>query len=241
LRRFSLSNLVRPTADAAARVAGRSICLADIKRGEPPSAAPADDPGPRSWAEIWTTWFEPSKANLKDPSLPADEADARRRVCHYESLALDACEDPSPWVLRIPGEFSDDPDDPDFFDQYILVAQTGSRLAVVPLLPIEDTALCDDIVDISIVARDPVVVRTIRTRNALDSVCEGGDCYEDCVSGGSTTEISVYARDTLDLLAAVETVNRPDDDQPLVDVRVTSAGAVLTGGGCDTTIPLPAR
>lgn len=243
LRQFALSNLFHPTAAAIARISGRTVCLADITVGSDTTTTPASPTRPTTWLEIWTAHFAPSQANLKDPSKPADEPAARHRVCHYESLALDACDGQPPWVLRIPGGAAD-PDAGVYADQYVLVDLTSTgTLAVAPLVALDPDPTCEDHHDLAIVGRHPLVVRTTHTPNALGEVCDD-DCRDDCVHTRSNTITTVHARDTLELLLTVTTPNRPDTDKPLVDVLVDAAGAItVTGGGCDRefTFPQPNR
>jgi hypothetical protein len=237
LRQFALSHLFHPTAAAAARISGRTLCLADITLG--PDTTPTTSTPPTTWLEIWTAHFAPSKANLKDPNKPADEPAARHRVCRYESLALDACDGQPPWVLRIPGGAAD-PANAIYADQYILVDLTSTgTLAVAPLVDIDHDPTCEDLYDLAIVRRSPIVVRTTHTLNALGEVCDD-DCRDDCVHTRSRTVTTVHARDTLGLLLTVTTPNRPDTDEPLVDVAVDAATATILGGGCDRKLSLPA-
>lgn len=245
LKQYALAVLHDPTSPAADKLAGRTTCLADITVGDKSPADP--NTRPTSWLELWTTYFEPSKANLKDPSKPADENSARHRVCHYEALALDACAGQPPWVLHIPGGKLD-PQRDLYADQYVLVDLTSAgSLAVAPLAVLELGTPCDDHHDVAIVARDPLVVRTTRTASALGEVCDTAEpdapphCHDDCVQRRITTTTTVHARDTLQILLTVTTPNRPDADRPLADVAVTPTSATISGAGCDRTITFPTK
>lgn len=242
VREFTLANIFRPSSQAAAKIAGKSVCLAKIEEAR-------DLPAPSSttWLGIWTTYFEPIKANLKDPRRPADELAARDRVCRYEVLSRDACEDASPWLVRIPGPS----DDVEVADQIVLIGEQGSGVTLAPITVVHESGACDDVVDAQIVARDPVVVRVTATYSAIGSVCGGktvdpevtpgdvADCDEGCVPGRSDTNTWVLSPRTLQPWLTVSTPNRPGDDLPVVAVEVTAAGVTLRGGGCDRGVPRP--
>lgn len=228
-KQHALAALYAPSATAS------TLCLADIRSGA--DAQPPDEP--TTWLAIWTTHFEPSKANLKDPTRPADDPAARDRVCHYESLALDACAGPRPWVLRIPGRA--DPEAGIYTDQYMLVDHDGTgRLASRHLVDIDTTGTCEDRYDLAIVARDPLVVRTTHTNNALGEVCDDPgdpDCHIACIHERSDTRFTVHARDDLRLLLSVASPDRPDRN-PLIDLKISPDSVTITGSHCDRTIRL---
>ena len=229
LTEFSLANLFAPSSTAAEKIAGRTTCLADIAIADSTTRPAPAGKKPTSWLELWTTHFEPSKANLKDPSKPADDNAARHRVCHYEALALDACAGQPPWLLRIPGGHADESA---YADQYVLVDLTSTgTLAAVHLVDLEMDTPCDDLYDVAIAGREPIVVRTTHTPSAL------GD--DDCVHNRSSTITTVHARDTLEVLLTVTAPNRPGSEEPITSVQVSASSAKLTGGGCDRTINLP--
>lgn len=240
LREFTLANMFGPSGASAAKIAGRSVCVATLDE------RPGEAPAPTTWRGVWATYFEPIKANLKDTSTPADERSARDRICRYEVLSRDACEGPSPWLVRVPGAGGA----VEFADQIALIGERGAEVTLTPIYPVGDGGACDDLVEATIVAREPLVVRVAVTRSAIGRVCGGrmidpdsagdqAECHEGCVPGRGDTITRVFTPDTLRPWLTVRAPDRPGDDAPVVAVDVTASGATLRGGGCERRVARP--
>ncbi|MBL9105048.1 MAG: hypothetical protein JNL82_29150 [Myxococcales bacterium] len=240
LREFTLANTLGPSSAAAAKIAGRSVCVATLDE------RPGEAPAPTTWRGVWATHFEPIKSNLKDTSTPADELSARDRICRYEVLSRDACEGPSPWLVRVPGPGGA----VELADQVALIGEQGAEVTLTPIYPVGGGGACDDHVEATIVARDPLVVRVTVTHSAIGRVCGGkkiepdsaedqAGCHEACVTGRGDTITRVFTPDTLRPWLTARTPDRPGDGAPVVAVDVTASGATLRGGGCERRVARP--
>lgn len=244
LRAFTLANELKPSKAAAARLAGKLVCTAEIERQPKPGAGFAS----------WKALYDHLRADTEEPPLtrdselhealcydPKQDTDKLWDLCFYDAMSIGVNGHASLLVGQAPDEQL-------VLFEEIGYAGTGScqgfgKLTVTPIGGLLHARYVEFGVDWAGVPIDPAVTKPEACAGEAE-IAEG--CELECIAVSAT--VDDYVVDLAGkqrLLRVRRTTNKITSEDPQaveaalpIDVTVTAEGVTLKGGGCDETVPL---